>query len=342
MNCLAEIAEDCRQCPECGADQEAVARDIGSIGGRKVNKAATLLKKNNLVPASDKLMMRPPTSINRIKSAMQMTDKLLLEQTEKYFNLGFVSMNSSLQDNSDENFSRAIQADPQYPEKNNLTYRVAVFPDDYKKAIEYFDKALFYDENHIISHYFRGIARYKVNELMPALEDFTKVIDSDPGLVSTYIHRAFVKYKLDDLKGSAQDITRAIELNPGNSWLFYNRAVIREDLGDYTGALEDYTLAISLNDHDSDAYNNRGVIRYELKMFQDAILDFDKALELRPDHPYAYNNRGATKHELKKYQSAIADFTNAIQLNHRYATAYYNRAESRIGLKIARAPKRII
>ncbi len=91
-------------------------------------------------------------------------------------------------------YLKAVQADSTeaYVVYNNIGYFINLEQKDYKKAIEYFDKA----------------------------------IKSNPKFGYSYSNKGYAHYMIGDLKTAMREINKSLELAPKNSYAFKNRALV--------------------------------------------------------------------------------------------------------------------
>ena len=129
---------------------------------------------------SNALVPFKSANLEKLNASVEVTNKILYERAELYFNKGFISLNSSILDHSLINFSREILNYPQFPAKNKLTCEAKNYPDDYLDAINYFSKAISSYERYAIAYNFRGFAKFGLKEYEGAIEDFTRALEIDP------------------------------------------------------------------------------------------------------------------------------------------------------------------
>lgn len=64
------------------------------------------------------------------------------------------------------------------------------------------------------------------NDFKGAIEYFDKAINLDPKFAYAYSNRGFAKFKLGDMKGAYRDIKKSIDLDKTNSYAFKNLALV--------------------------------------------------------------------------------------------------------------------
>ena len=79
-----------------------------------------------------------------------------------------------------------------------------------------------------------------------SIQYFNQVISAKPYLAQPYFFRGIAKYNLDDFKGAEADATIAIGHNPFITDAYELRGLARQNLGNVKGAVEDYDKILSM------------------------------------------------------------------------------------------------
>ena len=125
-----------------------------------------------------------------------------------------------------------------------------------------------------------GISKYREQDYKGAIEDYNKAIEADPKYALAYNNRGLAKYKLDDFEGAIKDYGKAIEISSMFTSAYLNRAISEDSLKDYKGAIDDYSKMIELAPMDGNNYYYRAMIKLKLNDKEDnGCLDFHKAAE---------------------------------------------------------------
>ena len=164
--------------------------------------------------------------------------------------------------------------------------------ENYKVAVELFDKSLKYDSTISFLYLLKGMSLVKLSMPNLALKNFNSYI-------------AFVP---DDKNG------------------YFERAILRNKLSNFTGAISDYSNIIKLDSLNADAYFNRGNCKLRLGKTANALLDYNKSIKIDSTSADVYISRGIASRLLKKYNNSISDLSKAISIDKNYGLAYYNRA----------------
>jgi uncharacterized protein (TIGR02145 family) len=184
-----------------------------------------------------------------------------------------------------------------------------------KKAENYFNDAI----TKTLSDDYKG-----------AIEDFNKAIRLNPKYTEAYLNRGRAKVALMLYGDAIIDYNKAIQLTPKDADLFVARAQAKTNLKNYAGATEDYNKAIQLSPDYMVPYWGLAEVKESLGDYKAAILQYTKAIKLFPDEEALYHGRGNNKQKLKDYTGAINDYTKAIEINPEYANGYISRGLTKI------------
>ncbi|MGE5944549.1 MAG: tetratricopeptide repeat protein [Flavobacteriales bacterium] len=163
----------------------------------------------------------------------------------------------------------------------------------------------------------------KSTDFNEQIDLFTQVIELEPKNLDAYFYRGLAKYNIEDYTGAVLDYTKVIFYKP-DADTYYNRGNSKFALQDYVGAKEDYTKALELNKELIDAVYNLGLTKMYLGEFKEAIADFDKITNMFPGDANIYIQKAMAYMELKNYKEAFNNFGNSILLNPN-SNAFYSR-----------------
>ncbi|ARM31433.1 tetratricopeptide repeat protein [Prosthecochloris sp. HL-130-GSB] len=119
---------------------------------------------------------------------------------------------------------------------------------DFDGAFEDFSAAIEKDPDFAEAYLNRGFVHGNRGELQSALEDFNKAIELDPEYLEAYFNRGFIYGYFEEYEKSFADFSKVIEFNPGDVEAYINRALIRSRMGDSEGEIEDLVEAARLGD----------------------------------------------------------------------------------------------
>ena len=219
-----------------------------------------------------------------------------LEQAVVLRNRGAAAYNRGEVDLAIENFTRAIELNPQYTRAYNN----------------------------------QGIAYGTKGEHDLAIENFTRAIELNIQFAEAYNGRGVAYGDKSEHDLAIDNFNRAIELNPRYAEAYNGRGVAYANKGEYDLAIADFDAALLINPREDHAYCNRG-IAYRHKGEHDlAIADFDAALIINPRDDTAYISRGISYGIIGEYDLAIADFDATLHINSQDATAHNGRGTAYI------------
>jgi tetratricopeptide (TPR) repeat protein len=116
-----------------------------------------------------------------------------------------------------------------------------------------------------------------------AIQDFDKAIKLDSNMPLTYVKRGVARHLLGDEAAAVADLDRAIELKSDLGIAYIQRGLIWELKGKFTNALDDYNRAVEANRYDAIAYARRGLLLLQYQQDVRANQDFEVCYQLRPE-----------------------------------------------------------
>lgn len=204
--------------------------------------------------------------------------------------------------------------------------RDMVMDNRYKEAIQTLNILLRADPDAYEGYFWRGIAKYSLDDLLGAEQDFTATLSENPVYTAAYHFRGLTRSRMGNYEDALADFAEAIELRPDYAAPYYSRGVTNILTQRYGAAVDDFNRYIRFNTRDADAYANRGVAYLNLKDTVSAEADFRRAIAANSEYPRGYMERGALCMERGDYDSALADFDAAASCDTTYVPAYFNRA----------------
>lgn len=292
--------------------------------------------------------------------------KLKPDLVESYINRASANLSLSNHDKAIADCELVLKLNPDvvqaYVIRATAKFTAKYDVEQHKEALADYDIAIKLNPNAVEIYYTRANMKLVLDDYKGAIEDFDKIISLSPEFSSSfniYKSRADAKYSIKDYNGTIEDYSKIIELNPEDEMAYINRGRVKRMIGDYEGAIEDCDIAIQLkpNEHHA-AYYNRGYSKRllgpsksqvdTLQLYIEAIDDYTEAIKLKPKHSSTHNNRGRAKFlygriisetgdpeiAAKFYQESLIDYTEAININKKNKTAFSNRgrANRRLGV----------
>lgn len=269
---------------------------------------------------------------------------------------------------------------------------------DYAGAIEEFSRALQQTPYFPEAYLQRGLAYYDSGAIHQAVSDYTEALKLNPQSVEAYYCRALARMALKNLPGALDDVDRAIRINinyaPGYSLRgtvrrkqgyiqdaiasfkkaaelylqqkdsencrlclekikqlqppaklvvpqvsstiapigsvneYFTQLLEKAEKGDTRAAIADLNWILQADPQDGQAYCCRGVVRCKMGNYREAIADFNQALLLNFQDAVVYRNRGKARSLLGDHQGAIADINQAIKIQPEDALVYIARGNA--------------
>ena len=200
----------------------------------------------------------------------------------------------------------------------------------YLEALNTLNDAIRYEPSASDLYFFRGYAKYGLDDFIGAEKDYTHSLELFPYQPEVYINRAIVRSQQEKLKGAFEDFDSALEFDSTNVTVFINRARINLFSKNFDGCIYDCYKAIDLEETDELVYLLKGSAEMGLGNFYTAITSFKKAQDINPRNPFGSIQLGAVWMELKRADSAVYYFNQALKLDSNNIYALFNRALVRI------------
>ena len=297
-------------------------------GGRKIHPAVSLIifavvaitaaliiikyyKKPDLF-SPDKL--KPQLVGSDIKDIPELkTSNLNLERGKKSFYKG--NFNDAISE-----FENVVESDAPDEEKAMaLTYMGIIYDDrgEYDKAIDYYQRALKYDKNNVITYRNLALAYKHKGDLEEAAKTIEKGLDLDPGNINNQILLGNILYEKGDLTGAVMRFEKALEIDSNNAAALYNMALTLLKKGDEVNAIE-YLKRAGDADKIGEiarlAYGKLGVIYTQRKDYDQAQKFLKLAISIAPKDPVNRYNLGIVYLNLNETDRAIEEFLQAEEL----------------------------
>ena len=151
---------------------------------------------------------------------------------------------------------------------------------EYDRAIEDYSKAIELEPDYAGAYNNRGATYERNGDYDRAIEDFSKAIELEPDYAGAYNNRGATYERNDDYDRALEDCSKAIELKPDYAGAYYNRGVVYGRKSDYDRALEDFIKAIELKSNYAYAYIWRGIIYFRKNDYDNSFVDFGEAIRL--------------------------------------------------------------
>lgn len=237
--------------------------------------------------------------------------------------------------------------------------RSALYYEDYVLSIQYFNQAIASKPYLYEPWFFRGVAKYYLDDFAGAEGDCTKAIERNPYVTNCYELRGLCRIRLNKFEAAAEDYTRALKYDPENQGLWHNRVLCHLRSKDYDGALgqldtmllrwpkyaDGYSIraevymaqkdtakavealekSLEIDPFDGHTWAARSIISLSRSEWKDAERQLDKAVHLLPKDGGNYINRALARYNQNNLRGAMADYDTALDLEPNNFLGHYNR-----------------
>jgi TolB-like protein/Tfp pilus assembly protein PilF len=204
-------------------------------------------------------------------------------------------------------------------------HRQKATPEDTKKAIDYFKKALEIDPNYALAY--QGLAlTYRMSPafgtLLPqeayplAKEAALKTLEIDPALGAAHIPLASIKFAYDwDFTGAEAEYKQAIQSAPSNAEAHYSYGNFLVAMGRTDEALNELRIAQQFDPLSTTIASNIAWALYIAGRFNEAETQIKFVLQRDPNYARAYMSLGEIYQEQGRFDESIAAFQKSKQLS---------------------------
>ncbi|MFH1936319.1 MAG: tetratricopeptide repeat protein [Bacteroidota bacterium] len=203
----------------------------------------------------------------------------------------------------------------------------------YLEALNTLNDAIRYEPTASDLYFFRGYAKYGLDDYIGAEADYTTSIELFPYQPDVYINRAIVRSQQENFDGAFEDFTSALILDSTNATVFLNRARINLITKHFDACINDCYNAIELGDPDEMVYLLKGSAEMGLGNHYTAITSFQQVMEKNPKNPFGPIQMGAAWLELERPDSALFFLHQALNLDSNNIYALFNRSLAHINNK---------
>jgi tetratricopeptide (TPR) repeat protein len=230
-------------------------------------------------------------------------------------------------------FSRIIESETAYAEANAARAhynRGNVYYDQeqYSAAIEDFSRAIELEPDLSSAYFNRGNAYFIQEEYKNAFNDFDMALsivqsadaqgsegqtgsrqqrpaalkDALPSPTEILNNRAAANHQLGEEEAAEKDLRQAISIKPQSALLHFNLGTLLYDRDQYQEAVSAFSNAIEQDPSMIRAYFNRGNAHYKIANYQQAARDFQKVLELEKSRSEAQFNLELAQKQMESAQ----------------------------------------
>ena len=237
--------------------------------------------------------------------------------------------------------------------------RNALYFEDYVLSIQYFNRVINVKPYLADPYYYRGVAKFYLDDLNGAANDCEIALNINPFLIGAYNLRGIIRLRQGKSAEALDDFNAGLKIEPDNMNLLLNSGIANINLKEYDKAIDNYdklltydkrnvsailyrgialvekgdsisainefSRAADINKYSPDAYTYKGMLHYQMQQYKDALDDYNHLQELRPHDANVYVNRAITRYNLDDYNGCFSDLDEAIRIDNKNTLAYANR-----------------
>jgi tetratricopeptide (TPR) repeat protein len=196
----------------------------------------------------------------------------------------------------------------------------------YAYAITDFSILIQADSSLYEGYFFRGIAKYNLNDYIGALLDFNKALNINPVFTQAYHYRAITFSQLNRFDEAMKDYESAIDLRPDNVGIYFSRGITYLMSQQFDKSISDFNVFLRHEPNSSDAFVNRGTAYLMIKDTIRALDDYNKAIYFSSFDPNGYIRRARIYALRNENQKALKDLDQAIRLDSTSSFVFFSRA----------------
>ena len=236
--------------------------------------------------------------------------------------------------------------------------RNALYFSDYVLSIQYFNQVVSAKPYLYEPYFFRGLAKFYLDDFMGAEADCSEAISRNPFVVDCYQIRGLARVNQGKFSDAIEDYRKALAYAPEDEGLWHNLALCYANLKEYDAAvgvldtivhivpgyapafnmraqvhiqqedtlaaLSDLEASLKINKYDSEVYSTRALVYLQQQRYEEAEADLTYAIHLNPKSGY-YINRALTRYYRQELRGAMSDYDLALHLEPNNVLGHYNR-----------------
>jgi len=234
-----------------------------------------------------------------------------LTLSDVYFAMGKIK-------NCKRSIEKSLALDPDYAEADLKYAELNLYFKEYKKTIEYIDKALAIDKINAKAYFMKGMTYKETGDTAKAVSNFKTTIDQDPEYYHAFIQLGIL-FSVKKNKLAVDYFMNAIKLNPQSIEARYGLGMFYQETEEYDKAIIEYDSILRIDPKYKFVHYNLGYIYLVyLKVYPKAVKCFTDAINCDTKYAEAYFNRGYCYELMGDIQNAKADYNKALELRPNY------------------------
>lgn len=210
--------------------------------------------------------------------------------------------------------------------------RNALYFEDYVLSIQYFNRVISVKPYLADPYYYRGVAKYYLDDLNGAANDCEIAININPFLINAYNLCGIIRLRQGKSAEALEHFTAGLKVEPDNLNLLLNSGIANINLKEYQKAINSYDELLAFDRRNVSAILYRGIALVEKGDSIQAMAEFEKASTINRNSPEAFTYKGMLHYQMHQYKEALADYNRLHELRPKDANVYVNRAITRYNL----------
>ena len=207
--------------------------------------------------------------------------------------------------------------------------RSALYYEDYVLSIQYFNQAISSKPYLFEPWYYRGVAKYYLDDFEGAEKDCSEAIHRNPYVVGIYELRGLCRIQQKKFSDAVDDYNAALRYAPESINLWHNRALCRIQQKDYAQALVELDSMAAKWSRNARIYAMQADVYLQQTDTAKAIAALDKSLEIDAYNGHVWGQRAQISLAREQWKEAEESLDKAIHLLPRLSGLYINRALAR-------------
>ena len=192
--------------------------------------------------------------------------------------------------------------------------RSALYYEDYVLSIQYFNQAISQKPWLYEPWFFRGVAKYYLDDYRGAENDCTEAIERNPYVVSAYELRGLCRINQKKFSEAVTDYDRALRYDPENQGLWHNRILCLIQEKNYDRALAEIDTMTTHWSKYARAYAMQAEVYLLQQDTAKAVKSLDKSLELDPYDGGIWAERAVISLAKQEWKDGETYLTKSIHL----------------------------
>jgi len=176
-----------------------------------------------------------------------------------FYNRGYAYGAKGDHDRAIQDYDRALEINPAYPEAFYNRAGAYFTKGDYSRAIQDYDQVIKLEPNNASAFGIRCYAKAILGRLLEALADCNQALSLRPGHPDTLDSRGFTYLKLKRADAAIADYDTALKAEPEMAISLYGRGVAKRMRGDTAGGNADMAAATRIQANIADVMAKHGV-----------------------------------------------------------------------------------